>query len=40
MILVSNVGFSDIPNVTRTYFRHFYVVSKFQDGHHLCQVKL
>ena len=36
---VSTVGFSDIPDVTRTYFRHC-VVGKFQDGRHLCKVKL
>ena len=39
MILVSTVGFSDIPDVTRTYFRH-YVVGKFQNGRYLCKVKL
>ena len=38
MILVSTVDFSDIPDVTRTYFRHC-VVGKFQDGRHMCTVK-
>ena len=39
MLLVFPLGFLDIPDVTKPYFS-YCVVGKFQDGRHLCKVKL